>query len=79
MSPDWGAWVAQLVKRPTLIFGSGHDLAVQGIEPRIRLCADLVEPVWDSLSLGFTDLLPMLGTCGVLFCLRAFASTLPCA
>ena len=23
-----GAWVAQLVKRPTLDFGSGHDLTV---------------------------------------------------
>ena len=26
----WGAWVAQLVKCPTLDFGSGHDLRVMG-------------------------------------------------
>ena len=25
---NWGAWVAQLVERPTLDFGSGHDLKV---------------------------------------------------
>ena len=25
----WGAWVAPSVKRPTLDFGSGHDLAVR--------------------------------------------------
>ena len=25
---SWGAWVAQSVKRPTLDFGSGHDLTV---------------------------------------------------
>ena len=30
--------MAQSVKRPTLDFGSGHDLAVRGIEPCIRLC-----------------------------------------
>ena len=28
-----GAWVAQLVKRPTLDFNSGHDLTVSGLEP----------------------------------------------
>ena len=26
-----GAWVVQLVKRPTLAFGSGHDLTVRGV------------------------------------------------
>ena len=31
----WGAWVAQLVKQPTLDFGSGHDLTVREIEPLI--------------------------------------------
>ena len=25
-------------------FGSGHDLAVRGFEPRVRLCADSSEP-----------------------------------
>ena len=41
---------AQSVKRPTPDFGSGHDLTVRGIEPRVRLCADSVEPAWASLS-----------------------------
>ena len=44
------SWVAQLVKYPTLDVGSGHDLMVRGIEPHIMLCADSVEPAWDSLS-----------------------------
>ena len=35
-----GAWVAQSVKRPTLGFGSGHDLTVREFEPCIGLCAD---------------------------------------
>ena len=34
----------------SLGFGSGHDLQVRGIEPHVRLCADSVEPAWDSLS-----------------------------
>ena len=42
--------MTQSVKRPTLDFGSGHDLTVSEFEPRIRLCADNVEPAWDSLS-----------------------------
>ena len=45
-----GAWVAQLVKCPTLDFCSGHDLTVGGIEPHDGLCADSAEPAWDSLS-----------------------------
>ena len=49
---DWkrGTWVAQLVKCPTLGFGSGHDLKVWELEPYIGLCADNAEPAWDSLS-----------------------------
>ena len=39
-----------LVKRPTLDFGSGHDLMVCELEPRVSLCADSPESVWDSLS-----------------------------
>ena len=31
--PHWGAWVAQLVKRPALSFGLGHDLRVLGSAP----------------------------------------------
>ena len=44
------AWVAQLVKHPTLGFGSHHDLTLVEIEPHIGLCADNAEPAWDSLS-----------------------------
>ena len=31
----WGAWMAHLVKCPTLGFGSGHDLTVPEIEPHV--------------------------------------------
>ena len=47
---SWGAWVAQSVKGLTLDFGSGHHLTVGGFQLRIGLCADSVEPAWDSLS-----------------------------
>ena len=46
-----GAWVAQLGKRLTLDFSSGHDLTVCEFESHIRLCADSVESAWVSLSL----------------------------
>ena len=52
-----GTWVAQLVKRPTLGFGSGHDLTVRKFKPRVGLCADSAEPAWDPLSLSL--LLPL--------------------
>ena len=48
--------MAQSVKRLTLDFGSGHDLMVRGIEPRVGLCADSVEPAWDFLSLSLLSL-----------------------
>ena len=32
-----GTYVAQLVKRPTLSFGSGHDLTVWEFEPHVEL------------------------------------------
>ena len=51
-----GTWVGQLVKPLTLGFGSGHDFTVRGFEPRIRFCADSVEPAWD-LSLPLLCLL----------------------
>ena len=35
----WGTWVAQSVMHPTLGFGSGHDLTVGELEPRVGLCA----------------------------------------
>ena len=44
-----GTWVAQLVKRLTLGFGSGFSW-FHGFEPQIRLCADSAEPTRDSLS-----------------------------
>ena len=42
--------MAQSGKRPTLDFGSGHDLTVQEIKPCVWLCTDSGEPVWDPLS-----------------------------
>ena len=36
--------MAQLVEKPTLDFGSGHDLMVCGFEPYTGLCADSSEP-----------------------------------
>ena len=56
---SWGAWEALSVERLALDFGSGHDLAVREIEPRVELCADSVKPAWDSLplSLSVTPLL----------------------
>ena len=49
--------MAQSVKCLTLGFGSGHDLMVHGIKPRVGLCADGVEPAWDFLS---SSALPVL-------------------
>ena len=46
--------MAQLVKRPTLDFGSGHSLTVHEFEPHIRLCADSMEPAYDPLSLSLS-------------------------
>ena len=45
-----GHLVAQSVERLHLDFGSGHDLLVCVFEPLVGLCADSVEPAWDSLS-----------------------------
>ena len=47
-----GAWVAPLVKHPTLDFGSGHDFTLHEIKPCTGLCANSSEPAWDSLSLS---------------------------
>ena len=46
--------MAPLVERGILGSGSGHDLLVPGLEPRIGLCADSVESAWDSLSLSLS-------------------------
>ena len=45
-----GTWVAQSVEHLTLDLGSGHDLTICGIEPHVGLCADSMEPTWDSVS-----------------------------
>ena len=37
-----GAWVVQLAEHSD--FGSGHDLTVCEFQPRVRLCADSLEP-----------------------------------
>ena len=44
-----GAWVAQLVKHPTLGFSSGHNLTVREFESQVRLHTDSSEPAWDFL------------------------------
>ena len=44
--------MAQLVKRPTLDFGPGHDVTVCRMELHVRLCADRGENAGDSLSLS---------------------------
>ena len=49
--------MAQSVKHLTLDFSSGHDLEVRGIEPHVGLCADGIEPAWDSF---FASLCPSL-------------------
>ena len=55
-----GTWVAQSVKRLTLDFCSGHDLTVREFKPLNVLCADSLEPAWDSLSLSLSLPLPCL-------------------
>jgi len=47
----WGGWVAQLVGRLTLDFGSGHDLRVVEIELRFGLYTGCGACLGFSLSL----------------------------
>ena len=42
--------MSQSVKSPTLGLGTGRDLTVRETESRVGLCADGMEPAWDSLS-----------------------------
>ena len=42
------------MKRPTLDFGSGHDLTVPELQPLVELCADSEEAAWNSLSLSLS-------------------------
>ena len=53
-----GTCVAQLVKCPTLGFGSGHDLRVCEFKPHTGLHTDSSEPAWDSFSLLLSLPLP---------------------
>ena len=50
ISQSWGTWVAQPVERPTLDFGSGHDLVVHEFKPLIELSTVSAEPALDPLS-----------------------------
>ena len=45
------AWVSQSLERLTL-FGSGHDLTIHEIEPRVGLCADGAVPAWGSVPIS---------------------------
>ena len=45
-----GSGEVQSVERPTLGFGSGHDLMSHGLKPHIGIRADGAEPARDSLS-----------------------------
>ena len=47
----WGTWVAQSVKRPTLDFGSDHDLMVCGFGLHIGLSSGSAESARGFLSL----------------------------
>ena len=42
--------MAQLVKHPSLDFGSDHDPEVCEVEPQLGLCADSMWPASDSVS-----------------------------
>uniref|UniRef100_A0ABI7Y6B1 V-type proton ATPase subunit C n=1 Tax=Felis catus TaxID=9685 RepID=A0ABI7Y6B1_FELCA len=42
----------ELAKLDAFVEGSGHHLTVREVEPHLELCADSVEPAWDSLSLS---------------------------
>ena len=48
---DWGTWVDQSVKHPTLSFSLGHDLTVRESEPHMGIFIEGAGPAWDSLSL----------------------------
>ena len=50
--------MAQSAECPTLGFGSGRDVTVCGLEPRVGLCTDSLEPAWDSLPLPLSRPLP---------------------
>ena len=53
-----GTWATQSAERRSLDFSSGHDLVVREFKPQVRLCSDIVEPAWDSLSCLHSHPLP---------------------
>jgi len=57
-----GTWVAQSVKRPTLDFGSGHDLRILGSSPVLGGVVSTLsgESAWDSFLFPLPLLLPPL-------------------
>lgn len=57
---DWGTWVAQLVKHPTLGFGSVHDLRAVRLSPAMGSTLG-AEAAAESLPL------PLLSLCSSLF------------
>ena len=61
--PTGGARLARWVKLPTLDVSSGHDLMVREMEPRVGLCADSMDPAWDSLSPCLSAPLPLTHMC----------------
>ena len=54
--------MAQLVRRLTFGFSSGHDLMVCEFEPHVGLQADSMEPAWDSFSPSLSTP-PLLALC----------------
>ena len=52
--------MAESIKHLTLHLGSGHDLTICGIEPRVYHCAGSAEPAWDCLSPLLSALPPLV-------------------
>ena len=55
----WAPGWPSRFKSPILGFSSGHDLMVHDIEPHVGLCADSVDPAWDSVPLSAPPLLTL--------------------
>ena len=60
--------MAQSLEHLTLDLGSGHDLTVCGIKPRVGLHAHSVEHSWDSLSSCLSA--PLLLACALSLSLK---------
>ena len=52
--------MVQSVKHPTLDFSSDHYVMIHRFEPHVRVCADITEPAWDSLSLSLSTPPPLM-------------------